>query len=258
MTSCAYPHNDNRSDHPAKIGPFCTAGYERLEQHIAELPALSDWLHANLPTGGNGEHDGSKRTKGEPPIPIRDEVHDHIVEIRDVLASWASNVAEERSLIGPQDNDPTKTATFLVTHLPWSVEQPWVEDLATEVAELSRTGHGLAPSRPRTYRLPAPCPSCDALELYRKDGDDYVSCQSCGRLWTEAEYVRLVVVLAGELDLPEWSPVAVVAMRFGLNPATVWKWKQRGLLQARRDRGQILIRLVCDVTSGTDSEEGAA
>jgi hypothetical protein len=256
MSTCLYPHHDERDTHEAKVGLLCQSGYDRLEQTVAELPALVGWLHANIAAGGSGQHNEAKRTKGEPPIPIRDTVHDHIVEIRGVLTSWVQLVAEERQLIGPDNTDPTVTATYLTAHLPWAAQQLWIDDFATEILDLSRVGHGLAPSRPRHYRLPAPCPSCDALELHRQDGDDYVSCSSCGRLWTEAEYVRLVVVLAGEVDLPEWVPVAVVAVRFGINPATVWKWKQRGLLQARRDGCQVLVRLVCDIP--TTAQEGAA
>lgn len=69
--------------------------------------------------------------------------------------------------------------TFLLAHLDWASEQPWVDDYATEIEDLTRTAHGLAPSRPQNYRLPAPCPSCGASELHRRDGDDFVSCLSC-------------------------------------------------------------------------------
>ena len=249
---CIYPHPDNRPEHQAEIGLLCRPGFDRLEQTIAELPALLGWLHANLASGGSGEHDGSKRTKGEPPIPIRENVHDLVTETAAVLTSWAMMIAEERQLVGPRSPHPTATATFLVAHLPWAAQQTWIDALAVEILDLSRNGHQLAPSRPRTYRLPAPCPTCNALELHRQDGDDYVSCGSCGRLWTEAEYVRLVVVLAGEIDLPEWAPVAVVATRFDISLATVWTWKRRGLLQARRDGGQVVVRLVCDLPTAVD------
>lgn len=247
MADCLYPHPGDHRPHAAEVGYLCKPGFARAEQHIAELPALSSWLHANLASGGAGDSDGSQRTKGEPPIPIRDTVHDHIVEIAAVLTSWAMLVAEERSLRGPRSAEVTTTAPFLLAHLEWAAAQLWVDDLAAEVADLHRTAHSLAPSRPGLHRMPAPCPTCDAVELSRQDGDDRIECRSCGRLWTEDEYVRLVIVLAGEMDLPEWSPVPVVAARFGLPAQTVWAWKRKGLLQSRREGGQIVVRLICDV-----------
>ena len=42
--------------------------------------------------------------------------------------------------------------------------------------------------------MAAPCPSCDACELSRLDGDSFISCASCGRLWTEDEYERLALI----------------------------------------------------------------
>lgn len=252
MTDCLFPHNDDRAPHAARTGFLCQTGFEQLERAIAELPSLSGWLHANLAAGGSGQADESKPTKGEPPIPIRDNVHDHVVEIRAVLTSWVQLVAEERDLRGPQDSQPTSTAAFLVTHLPWCAGQLWIDDMAGEMVDLTRTAHGLAPSHPGRHTLPIVCPDCGS-DLTRRDGDDYVECNGCRRLWSEADYAWLVFKLIGEADLPEWVPVAVVAERFGLKPATVWKWKQRGLLQSRREAGQVLVRLVCDV-----STEGAA
>lgn len=275
MTACLYPHEPERSEHPAKHGFLCESGYRRLEQHLSELPALSGWLHANLPRSDSGGYGDYTTGSKDMPLPIRDGIADHQEAIVQTVNSWARLVAEERDLHGPwkplpQDGQAerdrlrraveqtatlTELVVFLLAHLPWSAEQLWIDDYTTEIEDLTATAHSLAPSIPRTYRMPAPCPTCSAMELHRKDGDDYVSCGSCGRLWSEQEYVRLVVVLAGEVDLPEWVPVAVVAVRFGLNPATVWKWKQRGLLQAKRDRGQVLVRLVCDVPG---VEEGVA
>lgn len=273
MTACLFHHSDDRDPHPATVGFLCKSGMERLTQHLAELPALAHWLHANL-SGGSGSGFGDYTTGSrEKPLPIKTGIADHLTQITDTVNSWARLVAEERDLRGPwrplpsdgwPERDRLRRAveqtasledlcTFLLAHLDWTVQQLWVDDFATEIEDLTSTAHGLAPSRPSKHRMAAPCPTCNAFELSRMDGDSFINCGSCGRLWTEDEYVRLALVLAAEVDLPEWSPVALIAERFDLNPARVWKWKQRGLLQAKREHGQVLVRLVCDVTT-----EGAA
>lgn len=45
------------------------------------------------------------------------------------------------------------------------------------------------------HRLPAPCPYCDTMTLYRVDGDSRVRCSRCSRSWLEAEYRHLVRML---------------------------------------------------------------
>lgn len=189
--SCVYPHHDNRIIHSADRGHLCHPGYVRLEQHIAELPALINWLHAHLPAGGSG---GDGRGSYELKIPINAKIHDHIQLATATLMSWATLVAEERTLHGPKTAHVTATTAFLLTHLPWAAEQPWVRDFADEMQDLTRDGHRLRPSQPVKHHLPAPCPSCDLLALSRTDGDAYVTCDACGRLWSEDEYKRLTVV----------------------------------------------------------------
>lgn len=197
MTACIAPHPDNRDPHQAEHGQLCRPAYLRLEQHLAELPARSAWLHANLAAGGAGRSDMVTGTRDKP-VPIKISVHDHLELIRGTLTSWATLIAEERDLRGPANNHVNTTATFLVAHLDWSAHQPWINDLCSEINDLTRTAHQLAPSNPGKHHLPAPCPSCDLLALEREDGADYVECQNCGRLWQQEEYQRLVVVLAAE------------------------------------------------------------
>jgi hypothetical protein len=191
MTECTYPHHDQRPTHEPDRGLICHPGYLRLEQHIAELPALLGWLHANLPAGGPG---GDGRGSSELKIPINAKIHDHIQHAIGTLISWCALIADERQLLGPRDTSPETACTFLNAHLDWASGQCWIGDMADELQDLTRTGHRLSPSQPVKHHLPAPCPSCDLLALSRTDGDAYVTCEACGRLWTEDEYKRLTVV----------------------------------------------------------------
>lgn len=192
-------HRDGKTRH-ARHGLLCGGCYGRLERTIAELPAVHTWLQGALQPGTTaGEHVTATR---EPPTPLRVDVYDERVDIAGKLTEWARLVAEERQLHGPTDSRPESTAAFLLTHLDWSAAQPWVDEYAAEMFELRRDAHTLAPWTPGTHRLPAPCPTCDALTLIRHDGADHVTCDSraggCGRSWSETQYRRLVLVLATE------------------------------------------------------------
>lgn len=225
MTACLYPHEPERGEHPAKHGFLCESGYRRLEQHLAELPALSGWLHANLPRSDSGGYGDYTTGSKDRPLPIRDAVADHCATILGIVNSWARIVAEERDLRGPWKPLPpdgraerdrlrraveqtatlSELTTFLLAHLPWAVEQAWVDDMADEVQDVTRDGHKLVPSRPGRHRIQAPCPDadCNLAALVRVDGSAYVECEGCGRLWTEDEWLRLAVVMADDLPQPE-------------------------------------------------------
>lgn len=254
MTDCLFPHNDDRPVHAASRGFLCAPSYARLEQHLTELPALAKWLHANL-SGGSGSGFGDYTTGSrDKPLPIKTALADHLAAITDTVNSWCRLIAEERDLRGPwrplpsngwPERDRLRRAveqtaslenltTFLLAQLDWTAQQTWVDDYCTEIEDLTSDAHGLVPSRPRTYHLPAPCPSCEQQALTRSDGDDYVTCESCGRLWTEDEYARLCVILAAEQQrvVAGWALPEDVGNTLGLNPKTIRTWARRGVVAA--------------------------
>jgi hypothetical protein len=248
--ACIAPHRDDRPAHGAEVGYLCRPAFSRLERQIAELPALHHWLHANLPTGGGSALDPNPVSgSGDEPLPIRDTVADHLTRIVQVLSSWARMVAEERDLCGPwrplhPDGLPERDrlrraveqtatleqlATFLLAHLPWAAGQPWVDDFAGEVDELTVDAHDLVPSRPRTYRLPLPCMSCGEM-LSRRDGSD-IECRTCGRLWRVEQYPQLMEHAAEMVrDRSGWITPEKAAAQHGVNPKTVRTWAKRGLI----------------------------
>lgn len=194
---------------------ICKPASQRLTRTIGEMPALHDWLRANL-TPGAASTDAPVSGSRERPIPLAAGVYDHAELIRQTLNGWARIVAEDRQLTGPwrslaQDSlaerdrlargkEQTSTvnalAVFLLAHLDWAMGQTWVDDLTEEMSDLARTGHGLAPTKPGRHDLPAPCPDCDLMALARWDGEDHVICRNCHAMWDENEYKRLVIVLS--------------------------------------------------------------
>ena len=266
MPACLFPHPDDRAPHAAEVGYLCRPGFQRLEQQLAELPALAGWLHANLAAAGSSSLNPDKvNGSRDRPLLIRATIHDHITDIRTVLTSWAALVAEERQLVGPRSSEVTNTAPFLVAHLGWATKQVWIDDLAGEVGDLHRHAHQLCPSRPATHRLPAQCPTCEQTQLTRADGDDRIECQSCGRLWSEDEYHRLVTVLAEEQrNRSGWVTPELAAAAHGLNPKTVRSWAKRGVIAVvcavlpgeRDDRWRVHPDEVAART--TDTQEAAS
>lgn len=201
MTACLGPRcqdDDETARHPS-VGLLCRRCWTQMEQTVAELPAVFDWLHRSLPAGGGGRGDVITGTRDKP-VPIRVGVHDHRQQIQATLVSWVRLVCEERGLRGPDRSDPEATATWLGHQLDWCAGQPWVEDLSAEMRDLARDAHRLAPWQAGRHHLPAPCPNpnCGCLALVRYDGDDAVQCSECGERWAEDTYRRLAFVLASD------------------------------------------------------------
>lgn len=169
---------------------LCRRCAAALEQRLAETAAMVDLLRAHL--GGHTTTRGDGRGSTAWPIPLNVNAHDLLQHYPAVLSSWVRMVCEERSLRGPDRPDPAVLSGWLLSQLDWLVEQPWVDDLADEIRDLSNTAHGITAVRHRRYRLEPACPSCDARELGRWDGSDQVDCASCGRSWPHERYPALI------------------------------------------------------------------
>lgn len=183
----------------AGMGNLCARCATLLQQRLAELPSRHDALRAvmNRPLRSRSGNSDSKRTKAEaPPIEFPVEIHDHLTAINATCASWVQLVTEERNLRGPGRDDLNSLTAWLGSQLDWLLDHPAVGDLADEMRDLSRVADGLARTRPKRYRLEAPCPvlGCEARDLIREDGDDHVWCGSCGGVWTEDQYPWMVRV----------------------------------------------------------------
>lgn len=72
---------------------------------------------------------------------------------------------------------------------------PFAIDVGQQVFELARRAERAAGLDRLIHHLPVPCPSCDTRALTREDGADQVECRACGRVWTEHDYGRLVLVV---------------------------------------------------------------
>lgn len=201
---------------------LCRRCADLLEKRIAELPARQRELRDNL--GGLHSHErGENRpTKGTPPVPLNIAAHDHLTDMHAKVVSWVRMVAEERDLRGPDRDALTYLCPWLLSQLPYLLQHGAVGDLADEMRDLTRTADGLTRAQPQRHHLPAPCPDCEATELYRLDGADHVLCQSCGLTWHERDYDRLVLVLASDTRTSVTAKEA--AVRAGVPASTFRRW----------------------------------
>jgi hypothetical protein len=85
---------------------------------------------------------------------------------------------------------------YLVAWVGDLLASPFADRVGADALELARRAERAAGLDRLVHHLPVPCPSCDVRALVREDGADQVECRACGRVWTEGDYRRLVVVVA--------------------------------------------------------------
>lgn len=210
---------------------LCTRCRDLLERRLADLPSLVAQLdHLLLHGLPAGRSLGNGRTKGEPPLPSRGfaEVHDHLADVQQKLASWVQMTCEERQLRGPDRSDVRTLTFWLLSQFDWLARHLAAGDLADEVRDLHRTAEGIAQTQPQRHHLPVPCPDekCGAHEMSRLDGADHVICLACGLTWHESDYARLVLVLATDRGTSVTAKEG--AERAGVRPEVFRQWVSRG------------------------------
>lgn len=209
-------------------GLLCRRHYHALEQHLAELPAKTTELEQVLAGGRGGG--GQRRGTPELPVPLNVAAYDHLQEVGGTLVSWALLVREERGLRGPDSDTPARLAPWLLGQLDWVAGQPWVDDFADEIRDLTVKADQITGRKPLRNRLEPPCPRCLARELGRWDGASEVDCGACGASWDERLYpamVRLVLDDSGGCVTAEEAAgelgVTVGALRMLVNRGQVRK-----------------------------------
>jgi hypothetical protein len=223
------PREEDGESRPrwATEGSLCARCYGAVANRLGDLPGQAAMLRDDLGGTGNKRTSENKPTKGNPPLPLNPDIHDHLELMHATVVSWVLLVRDERNLTGPDRNHLDALAPWLLGWLPWMATQSWVGDLCEEIRDLARQADRLTGHKPRWNRLEAPCPECHAHELGRWDGADEVACGSCGRAWPESDYPWLVRLLADERTVT----AAQAAERLGVPAATFRKWVSRGLIE---------------------------
>lgn len=102
------------------------------------------------------------------------------------------------------DQSPPRTVTvtgelgYLLAHIDWCAQQPWVADVIADIHDLHTQARNLAYDRPEAI---ADClnVTCDGKVFWVRARDkagqamDKARCVACGRIYTGLDLVRLVV-----------------------------------------------------------------
>ncbi|MFD5676142.1 hypothetical protein [Streptomyces sp. NPDC127040] len=125
------------------------------------------------------------------PGTVVDEHGDQIgdIPITGVLGSWVRLVIEERPAKPPASVTEVALAAWLVLHLGWASQQPWVGEMRSELHNMMAAIWRITSLQPRTRAISRPCPrdACQMLTLVERDWAQYIECTSCGGLWTKGE-----------------------------------------------------------------------
>lgn len=162
---------------------LCHRCQHRLERNLAETPSLVDTARRHfLAAGQQGSSDGSRHTKGNPPLPLAVHVHDALVHLELILGSWTAMVCEERDLRGPDHrNDVDATSRWLLAQLDWCAQQPWADDLELEIRDALRVLRAVLGLTVPMVTLALSCPYCGEQSLRaRKDASSDVTCSTDG------------------------------------------------------------------------------
>ena len=174
---------------PTALEPGPSTGQRVSGSREAPLPLRVDPLDLALPVRNPGPvRDDARLQTGHQPVAVR---------LWWIVDDW-------RSVRGQGERQPEPTVVTLTGwlrhRLDWACDHhPAIDEAAAELRTMTGELRAVLGRSELRHRLPAPCPDCDMLTLYRDDGSDYVECGSCHRLWTEDEYAWLVRTAAEEV-----------------------------------------------------------
>lgn len=188
----------------AKHGRLCWNCHRRLQLMLTDAPTVVDWLRTHMPhgTAHPAKNDAEMRRSNDGlPVPLDLGILDLVDTWEQTLTGWVDNLcdATDPPLTGPGRHDAHTCARFLLTWLSTAEDQDWTEDLWTELADLTRDSHALAPWRPTMRRVDGvPCPRCDAASLVVFGGEADVTCLECRETIPESRYGIWVRIAAEE------------------------------------------------------------
>jgi hypothetical protein len=198
----------------------CNPCRDRLPRTLADIADL----HAQLPAAIERDQANAQRVTGsrEAPVPVNidavdlsaharnatatEEAKEHPedqigqVAVASILDQWARDWRDEMAFAQslPVPTVP-ELARFLANRCEWAADRhPAVDEFAAEMARLRAILRGVLglSEPPAEFCDGVVCRKCDRYALYRES--DYVECDHCGLLYSEAEYREWVGLLAGQ------------------------------------------------------------
>lgn len=257
--ACVIGHRTD-PDRPrrAHVGYACAGHRAKIEQMIAELPALYDDLGIALTSSErHGGHDGKNTRSATTGININERVLEARQEVHNELVRMVRDVEEARGITGPQqwalvgpppghegpanreqlaaDTVPAMTM-WLLRQLDWLCEQPDVDETHDNLFRLTADCRWLAaPSyRPRLEIGPCGKDDCPGTLWMTGETDEArtMSCDYCART-VEPRYWRRERRRIDGVDVNPWLTLPEAAAQYGTTTRTVERWVAKGRLKAR-------------------------
>ena len=210
-----------------------------LDCHLASVEDLVGQLLARLPNDGAGQSSTRSASRSFP-LPYREEIAHARIQLEGVLVGWARIVSEEQSIALPKAN-VTAVARYLTKHLPWLIDQPFIDELFNEVDDAIEGCRRALTQREPTLTI-GTCPGmltdgspCTGV-LMVTPLDRVIACKVCATAWEAETWPRLGLLLGCD---PVGLVDAYVAsarlhdLGYTITPATIRKWVQRGKVAAK-------------------------
>jgi hypothetical protein len=241
---CVMVHKrDPERPRPAVDGLYlCHGDLNQLERLVAEMPARANDLDRAAGVGG-GRGDG---THGG--ITIDDRAATHRSHMAGVLASWCRLVAEERGILPPASADLYRTAPWLIRHIDWCAGNRWVDEMLTELRQISGQAMGISDIPARRVPLGEQCLTheggerCEGTVTIVVRGDDWTAvCTMCDEQQEATPYLRAVqgrrwITTDGVITLARMAGVDA-------SQDVVRQWHHRRRITGRDDGRQKLYEL---------------
>lgn len=185
---------------------ICEGHAKQAHEVVQSLPVYYVRLHGALaPSKVTGEHvSGTRSPKAAMAMPVWSLMEDMV----SVSSQWARLAREHRQVapLAPLRRPGPSLALAvesLLRHDETLLKLSVAGEYARDMRRLQTRADVLLKADRLIHRLDAPCPACELRVLFRKDGDGYVVCASCGASWDEQAYTRLVRVLVWQLQTME-------------------------------------------------------
>ena len=212
----------------AKAEPTCHGCQSKMRVALKELPELHRQAGFFLEPGrtGNGA------VTAERSIGINVNALDFSMgnDLLSILHSWERVIREDRQLTPPAlvprqatiEAEVVATCNFHISHLDWSMSQPWALEFVGEVLGLHAKGRAAAKQFKEQVRR-IPCPTDDCKRVVVIDVDDLtadVSCFGCKQSWT---VLRLVALAMSNPDKKFFLDVEAIALWLQMTQREVYR-----------------------------------
>jgi hypothetical protein len=179
----------------------CRGCYHRLRSVLKELPQLQFEAGFFL----EPSRSGSGAASAERSIGINVNALDFSMatDLLAILHGWETIIRRDRQLTPPAlvakerttDAEVCATCEFHITHLTWTLTQPWAIDFAGELWGLHARGRAAAKKfKEQARRIPCPTDDCNrfvVIDVEQLTQD--VSCFGCKQSWSVLRLVALAM-----------------------------------------------------------------